>query len=227
MTAASKPAPRDVTALILGAGSGARMGNRAKAFLEAGGTTLLRRAVALVRPCCAEILVGVRSEDIKRGRKAVAGLDATVVEGGATRQLTVAALLSQATRDFVIIHDSVRPFAAVRLFQAVLAAAGESGAATLSLPASRADAIGLAKGDELIAALARESIVFTQTPQAYRRDLLLDAYRKAEAGGWDEQSTTGLVTRAGYHIRLVPGDAENIKITYPEDWEAAQPLLSP
>ncbi|HLF58170.1 MAG TPA: 2-C-methyl-D-erythritol 4-phosphate cytidylyltransferase [Alphaproteobacteria bacterium] len=225
MTAASLPAPRNVAALILGAGSGARMGNLAKAFLETGGTTLLRRAVELVRPYCGEILAGVRAGDVERGSATVADLGAKVTAGGATRQETLAILLSRATKDFVVVHDVARPFAAARLFETVLAAAGESGAASVFLPASRADAIGLAEGEEMIAPLPRENVVFTQTPQAYRRDWLLDAYRQAEAQGWEEQSTTGLVTRAGYRIRLVPGDSENIKITYSEDWESARARL--
>jgi len=220
------PSAGNVAALLLGAGSGARMGNRAKAFLEAGGASLMQHAIALVRPYCGEILAGVRAEDLERGRAAIAGLGATAMAGGATRQETVAILLAQVTRDFVVVHDVARPFAPPRILEAVLAAAAAHGAAAPFLPVSRSDAMGLAEGDDLIAPLPRDRVVRTQTPQAYRRDILEDAYRKARANGWEEQSTTGLVTKAGWRIRLVPGDAGNVKITYPEDWEAAQGRLS-
>ena len=219
------PPVGDVAALILGAGSGVRMGNQAKAFLEAGGTTLLRRAVELVRPYCGEIVVGVRAEDVARGRGAIADSAVRIVAGGPTRQETVAILLSEVSRPTILLHEVARPFASQQLVEDVLRAGAAHGAAVPFLPASERDAMGLREGDEMVAPLAREDVIFTQVPQAYARFVLDDACAKAKAAGWQEQSTTGIVTRAGHRIRLVSGDPANIKITNPADWEAAREAL--
>lgn len=215
------PPAGDVAALILGAGSGVRMGNQAKAFLEAGGTTLLRRAVELVRPYCGEIVAGVRAEDVERGRGAVGQSAVRVVAGGATRQETVVILLSQVSHPIILLHEVARPFASPQLVEDVLRAGATHGAAVPFLPASERDAMGLREDDEMVAPLVREDVIFTQVPQAYARTILDDACTKAKAAGWQEQSTTGIVTRAGHRIRLVTGDPANIKITSPADWKAA------
>ena len=73
--------------------------------------------------------------------------------------------------------------------------------------------------DALGAPLARDRVVRLQTPQAYRREILLESDRQAMDQGWNETSTTGLLVRAGYHVHLVPGDHENVKLTFMEDWE--------
>ena len=72
------PKPDEVSALILAAGGGRRMGDRPKAFLEADGVTLLERVVATVKPFSTEIIVGLRNEDIDRGRRLLAGPDIAV-----------------------------------------------------------------------------------------------------------------------------------------------------
>ena len=59
-----QPSRDDVSALILAAGSGARMADRPKAFLAAGGKTLVERAVVQVRPFATEVIVGVREKDL-------------------------------------------------------------------------------------------------------------------------------------------------------------------
>ncbi len=218
------PPASEIAALILGAGSGVRLRNQVKAFLEAGGTTLLRRAVELVRPYCGEIIAGLPPEFVARGKK-LAGNGVRIAAGGTTRQETVAVLLAQVSRPFVLIHEVARPFATPRLVEEVLRAAAEFGAAAPFRPASDRDAMGIREGDDMIAPLARDRVIFTQVPQAYRLAILKDACDKAAAAGWEEQSTTGIVSRAGHRIHLVAGDPANIKITFPEDWEAARRSL--
>jgi 2-C-methyl-D-erythritol 4-phosphate cytidylyltransferase/2-C-methyl-D-erythritol 2,4-cyclodiphosphate synthase len=68
--------------------------------------------------------------------------------------------------------------------------------------------------------LARERIFLAQTPQAFRRDVL----QRALAVDGDATDEAALAERAGYHVRLVEGDAGNIKITTPEDLVIAEAL---
>lgn len=220
------PPPSEVSALILAAGMGERMGGQPKAFIEVGAATLLERVVALVRPFAEEVIVGLPGDDLERGRDLLAGDDAIVAAGGASRQETVSKLLARATRRFALIHEVARPFARPALFTAVLAAAREHGAATLFLPANRRDSLALREDDWFGAPLVRDDVIALQNPQAYGRDMLLEAERIAGENGLAETSTANLVAGAGFRVRLVPGDPDNIKLTYPEDWEAALARLT-
>ena len=95
-------ASRIISFLVLAAGSDQRMGERPKAFLGAGGATLLERAVARALDCADEVLVGLRPDDMERGRRLLAGRTVAVHEGGATRRRTIEALLAAASRAWVV-----------------------------------------------------------------------------------------------------------------------------
>jgi len=220
-------APQEVSALILGAGRGRRIGGRPKAFVEAGGETLLERAVALARPHAAEIIVGLPPEEVESGRRLLDAADVVVAAGGASRQDTVALLLARAGRPLVLLHEVARPLASPALFRAVLAAAARFGAAAPCLPASRRDAVALRAGAFLGTSLPRDGVILTQTPQAFRRALLAEVLRQAEAQGWTEASTAALFARAGRRVRLVAGEPDNLKITFAEDLAAARRGLTP
>jgi 2-C-methyl-D-erythritol 4-phosphate cytidylyltransferase len=87
------------------------------------------------------------------------------------------------------------------------------------------DSLALRHGEWLGPPLPREQVIGTQTPYACRRELLLRAYETARRQGWQETSTTTLLTRSGVPVRLVPGDPANWKITYMADWDRARNLL--
>ena len=219
--------PRDrVSALLLGAGSGLRIG-QPKAFLEVGGRTLLEQGVEQVQAFASEIVVGLRPEDIEPGARVLHDSRAVLVAGGATRHDTVERLLARATRPLILLHEVARPLAPPELFAAVLSAAHEFGAAAPYLPASLRDSVALKVGEFLGASLPRDDVVQTQTPQAFRREMLVEVCREATANGWLEPtvSVPALCARAGRRVRLVPGDPGNVKITFPEDWEAVRSKL--
>ena len=217
--------PGSVSALILGAGQGRRMNDRAKALLDLDGTSLLARALAAVGPLAEEILVGLPEDQIADGLTAGDDSEVTVIAGGATRHETVARLLDRATRPLVLVHEVARPLAPPSLFRAVLAAAKRHGAATPVLAASDRDALAFREGDVLGAPLPRDRVVRTQTPQAYRREILVDAFDRAARHGWREASVPALLSRVGHEVRVVPGAPDNIKITFPEDLAEAVRLL--
>ena len=219
MSDGAGPRADEVSALVLAAGLGERMGGRPKAFLQRCATTLIERAVALVAPFASEIIVGLPPDGLDKGRRLLAGQHAILVAGGVTRQETVTRLLARATLSLVLLHEVTRPSAPPNLFAKVLTAGKEQGAAALYLPPSRRDSLAFKDDDALGAPLARERVIRVQTPQAYRREILLDSDRQGRDQGWNGASTTSLVYRAGYRVHLVPGVRENVKLTYPEDWE--------
>jgi 2-C-methyl-D-erythritol 4-phosphate cytidylyltransferase len=207
-----------VSALVLGAGSGQRLGGVHKAFLTIDGETLVERAVRLVQPFAAEILVALPEDIVDRGRERLAKTPARVLAGGATRQESVSRLAGAANRDLVLEVEVARPFATADHVAAVLAAAWHHGAAIGAFRPPGRDSIALAATDgSLERGLPRERVVWTRTPAAFRRDWLLEALTRAEREGRVETSTSILLTTAGFPVRLVDAAADNIKITLIED----------
>ena len=215
--------PRDVSALILAAGDGVRFG-QPKAFLSAGGKTILEHAVAAVGPFAGEIIVGVRAADVAQA-SALVGDSATVVPGGETRQQTIGILSGQATRPLVLLHEVARPLVPPDQFSRVLAAAAAYGAACPCVAVSRRDSLAVAQDDFIGEELSRDTVVRTQIPQAFRRKLLCDTLDKARRHDWQASSVVSLCRRAGHRVRVVDGDHANLKITFPEDWDAVRKCL--
>ncbi len=161
-----------------------------------------------------------------------------IVAGGDRRQDSVASAfrVSEAHSDIIVIHDAARPFASAQLIARTIAAAAESGAALAAVQAR--DTVKRASPDQdpagarrhrgadgtagaaprLVAeTLDRATIFLAQTPQAFRRDVLRHAIEIADRDGLDATDEAALVERAGLPVRLVEGEATNIKITTPED----------
>lgn len=211
------PDAKDVSALVLGAGSGQRLGGVHKAFLTIDGETLVERAVRLVQPFAAEILVALPEDIVERGRERLAKTPARVLAGGATRQESVRHLAGAANHDFVLEVEVARPFATADHVAAVLAAARRHGAAIGAFRPPERDSAALADDGSLERGLPRERVVWTRTPAAFRRDWLLQALAKADRDQRIETSTSILLRAAGFPVRLVDAAADNVKITLLED----------
>ncbi len=150
-----------------------------------------------------------------------------VVAGGASRQESVArgvrALAADAC-DIVVVHDAARPLIAPALIDACVAAATESGAAIVALPAR--DTIKLVRDDAWIErTLPRETVWHAQTPQAFRYELFLRALAHAEKTGFVGTDEAALLENFGERVRVVCGEPWNIKITTPEDFKIAEAIL--
>jgi len=65
-----------------------------------------------------------------------------------------------------------------------------------------------------------------QTPQVFRRQLLLDAHEQAASADFIGTDDASLVERMRRRVHVVPGDADNMKITWPEDLTRAERRLS-
>lgn len=203
-----------VSALVPAAGCGERLGRGPKALLELAGATLLERAVRSLAGVADEVVVALPPDRLDAplppGVRAVAG--------GPTRQATVARLLDASTGEIVLVHDAARPFLPARVARAVLDAARATGAATAALRV--ADTLVLDDGGRHGERVARERVRAVQTPQGFRRELLLEGH--ARAGGTAATDDASLVARLGHPVALVEGDARLFKLTTPEDWALAE-----
>lgn len=213
--------PREVTALVLAAGEGRRMGGKPKAFIEFQKRTLMARTLARVGPWAGRLVVGVREEDREQALKVIQSLpDAEkvhCVSGGATRQETLKRLLEHAATRFVLVHEVARAWTAPADFRNILAALRTHPAAVLYSHLPVRDSVGLLKGDTIGEILPRASLVALQTPHAYERNLLVNAYQLAGRENLREDSTAALVQLTGVPIHLVESVGGNFKLTYLED----------
>jgi 2-C-methyl-D-erythritol 4-phosphate cytidylyltransferase len=150
---------------------------------------------------------------------------ANLVTGGETRQDSVfngLQVLSDDT-DFVIVHDGVRPFVTDEMIFTCLEAAEHWGAAIVAVPVK--DTVKIADGAGFVVDTPdRRQLWAVQTPQAFRKELLLEAHRHARQAGMQATDDAGLVERLGFKVKLVMGSYRNLKITTPEDLVIAETL---
>jgi len=147
--------------------------------------------------------------------------------GGATRAASVgnglAVLRERGARagDWVLVHDAarclLRPEWVDRLIDACLR---DDVGGLLALPL--ADTLKSAQGDRVMATLDRGDKWLAQTPQMFRLGLLQRALAQAGAAVTDESSA---IEALGLQPRLVPGEIENLKLTWPADFALATRLL--
>jgi 2-C-methyl-D-erythritol 4-phosphate cytidylyltransferase/2-C-methyl-D-erythritol 2,4-cyclodiphosphate synthase len=224
-----------VTAIIAAGGRGERVGSPVpKQFLTVGGRELLEHSVNafLAHPAIDEVIVALPRELSENPPVYLKGSAKRlrIVAGGARRQDSVAAAFRAASKaaDIIVVHDAARPFVGADLIARTIAAASESGAALAALQAR--DTVKRARAQDSAAGrpgallvgetLLRDSIYLAQTPQAFRRTVLEDALALNEEA--TDEAT--LAERAGHPVRLVEGEATNIKITTAEDLPVAEAI---
>ncbi len=149
-----------------------------------------------------------------------------VVPGGAERQDSVyngvRALSPEA--DYICIHDGARPLVSPGIITDVLQACRESGAAVACVPLK--DTIKEIDGHGFgVSTPLRDKYVQVQTPQIFRREILLGALEKARREGFTATDETALVEHYGARVRTVPGSYTNIKVTTPEDLFLAAAII--
>ena len=222
-----------VTALIAAGGRGQRLGqDRPKQLIAVGGRSILERSVGafLSHPEVDELVVALPQDVaadppacLRSARKPV-----RLVVGGARRQDSVANAFRAASPEsgLMLIHDAARPFVSAALISRMIAATRESGAAIAAVQArdtvKRGDGAGAAA--KVVETLPRESIYLAQTPQGFLRGVLADALALSERGV-EATDEAGLAERAGHQVRLVEGEASNIKITTRDDLAVAEAIL--
>jgi 2-C-methyl-D-erythritol 4-phosphate cytidylyltransferase len=171
-----------------------------------------------------QVMVVIAAEDREwfdmkfSANTAVLGID--VVEGGAERSDSVANALARVKSDvdFVAIHDAARPCIANEWIDKVFQAAEKSGAAILAIPV-RGTLKRQAKAGVISETVDRQGLWEAQTPQVFRRELLLDAY--AQRGDGAVTDDAQLVEQLGHEVTLVEGSPVNLKITTKEDLRLA------
>jgi 2-C-methyl-D-erythritol 4-phosphate cytidylyltransferase len=153
---------------------------------------------------------------------AVLGID--LVQGGAERADSVANALAQVKTDvdFVAVHDAARPCIANEWIDKVFQAAEKWEAAILAIPV-QGTLKRVTQDRMIVETVQRRDLWEAQTPQVFRRQLLLDAY--AQRGDFAATDEAQLVERSGHKVKIVEGSPINLKITTKADLRLAAQAL--
>jgi 2-C-methyl-D-erythritol 4-phosphate cytidylyltransferase len=200
-----------------------------KLWADLGGRPVLAWSLATLSGCRAvdRLVVVTGAERLAAAgdlveRSVPACLDAQVVVGGERRRDSVQAGI--ATLDdcaWVLVHDAARPFVTEAVVERGLEAVEQTGACVAAVPAR--DTIKRVRDGTVIETPPRDQLCIVQTPQLFRRDVVLGALAATHDDATDE---AGLVERIGGAVRVYPGDPLNLKITTPADLEVAQAVLA-
>ncbi|MBK5233817.1 MAG: 2-C-methyl-D-erythritol 4-phosphate cytidylyltransferase [Thermoleophilia bacterium] len=213
-----------VTALIVAAGSGQRLGaDVPKALVPVGGRPMYEWSLAA---CLAASRIDRVVIAVPPGSAADFGdPEAELVDGGDSRSQSVAAGLELVTGDLVLVHDAARPLVTPELIDSAIdALIADPASDAVIAAASVTDTIKrVGQAGEVIETLDRSELRSVQTPQVFRTGAL----RRAIATGDVENATDDafLIESAGGRVTVLTAPATNIKVTVPSDIELATLLL--
>jgi len=204
--------------VIVGAGKGKRLGLKIdKALLPLAGKPLFLRTAALFENISAikQIVLVMGRQHCVSAQKMMRNKCIAVIAGGSERQDSVRNGLAALRDDinYVLIHDVARPFVSRETLKRILKELRRYPAVICALPAK--EAVKTVKNNYVGETLLRESIILAQTPQGFKKELIVRAYDNLKNQKvYDDAQAVELM---GQTVRVVKGDYANIKITYPGD----------
>jgi 2-C-methyl-D-erythritol 4-phosphate cytidylyltransferase len=214
--------PTTCAAILVAAGSGQRLGaDVPKAFVALAGATLLEHAARRFaeHPAVDVVVVVAPASHVEHAAE-LTGLPTVV--GGATRQESVAAGLAalDAEVGLVLVHDVARPLVPASVIDGVIAAL-HAGADAVVPTVAIHDTVRRVRPDgSLDGVVDRATLAAVQTPQGFRRDVLVEAHRRGVDTGVTDDAA--LVEALGRHVVAVPGADEAFKITTEADLARAE-----
>jgi len=213
-----------VTALIVAAGTGTRMGGVPKQFRLLGGKPVLRWAVeSLIRhPAVRSVRVVVGRGQRNDASSALWDIDVgDLIEGGAERADSVWSGLAALEGDAVLVHDAARPFCPPVVIDRLISSLEFFDGAAPVLPIG--DTLSRL-GETLGEPVDRGALVRVQTPQAFRLEALKAAYEQWSGPSPTDETT--VLRAAGMKVAAVAGDPALEKLTLPGDFERAEQWLA-
>ncbi|MFQ5559733.1 MAG: 2-C-methyl-D-erythritol 4-phosphate cytidylyltransferase [Nitrospinota bacterium] len=211
-------------AIIPAAGIGRRMGGVKKQFLEIDGTPVITETLTKFELSgnIDTVIPVIRGEDLTHFKTAILGANSfskihEVVVGGEERQVSVSNALERAGGyDIILVHDGVRPFVTVDMINNAVDQAKIHGAVVTAIPLK--DTIKeVSCSGQVVKTLDREALFRIQTPQAFKRELLMSAFTEAKKKGITGTDESSLLEVLGFPIKVIPGAEFNLKITTQDD----------
>jgi 2-C-methyl-D-erythritol 4-phosphate cytidylyltransferase len=222
---------RDVGVVVVAAGSGRRFADDSglrKQYRELAGIPLVVWAVRpfVEHPRVCECVLVLPAEDVAGPPSFLGNLPLTLVAGGAERHDSVRqgieAFMSRPR--MILVHDGARPLVGRALIDRVIEAA-ESG--TAAIPGIRViDTLKEVGPDGMVISTPdRDRLWQVQTPQGFPADLLATVHRRAHVEGIGGTDDAALFERYSLPVRVVDGDANNLKVTRQSDLPLAEMIV--
>ncbi|MDY6842773.1 MAG: 2-C-methyl-D-erythritol 4-phosphate cytidylyltransferase [Thermodesulfobacteriota bacterium] len=222
-----------VIALIAAAGVGKRMGIESnKLLINLQGIPILVRTLIKFEQHCLvdEIFILANPKDLTSCKSDIVdryGITKVtkIIPGGTKRQDSIKNGLDEVREDcIVLIHDGARPFISGEVLNCTIQETRTYGATAVCIPAT--DTVKLVTDNTFIEKTKeRERVFLAQTPQAFRYEIIKEAYKRAYADGYYATDDATLVERLGTKVKVIPGSSTNIKITTKEDLKLAAAIL--
>jgi len=221
----------NISLIIPAAGEGARMkSNVRKPFLTLAGRPILHHTLDRFRDIkgISQVILAVSGADYANKDAFLVEMRCFgvthIVQGGATRTESVSNALAALVPgiEIVLIHDAVRPFVSHNVVHGVIEAAQKHGAAIAAAPVK--DTVKRAKDGIITATIPRDSLYLAQTPQGFRREVIVAAYRRAGSAEFTDDAA--VVEAAGGQVAVVASTYDNFKITTPDDLALAKAIFA-
>lgn len=222
-----------VTAIIAAAGSGKRMQRGMnKVFIPLFDYPVLLRTIDAFDkvPEIDKLIIVVGKDEVEYCNNLIKQYSIStkyiVIAGGSERQFSIYNALTNISdeEDIVVIHDGARPLIDRILIEQCIRAAREDGAAVVGVKVK--DTIKVVSDDNIICRTPnRDKLWAVQTPQAFKREIIVKAYQQAVNDSYIGTDDASLVERTGHPVKIIEGRYDNIKLTTPEDIIIAEALM--
>ena len=220
-----------ITAIVLSAGRGSRMESVIpKQYLSVCGRAIISYCLDQFEKCeeIDEVILVTSEEDMTYCRKEIAEKEGfrkitRIVPGGAERYDSVyRGLCAAEGADYVLIHDGARPFADAGILDRILQGVRTWKACAAGMPVK--DTIKECDSEgKVLRTPDRKNLWTVQTPQAFARELIFEAYTRmyATLDNLQRHQITDdamVVEKMMDHpVHMIQGSYRNLKITTPED----------
>jgi len=211
-----------VGVVIVSAGKGKRLAKGDKATLRLSGKPLFCKALLTFKSIkgIEEIVLVLRKENFPLAKKQIKTKFITLAEGGAKRADSVFKGLLALSKDieYVLIHDAARPFVTKRIILDILKELKKHPAVICGLRCP--DTLKLVRKSLVRKTLNREDVYLIQTPQGFRRKVILQAYKKFRKRNLTDDAQ--MLEAMGKRVKVIYGDIFNFKITHSRDFTLAK-----
>ncbi|SCZ58169.1 bifunctional 2-C-methyl-D-erythritol 4-phosphate cytidylyltransferase/2-C-methyl-D-erythritol 2,4-cyclodiphosphate synthase [Epibacterium ulvae] len=212
-------------ALIVAAGRGIRAGGGLpKQWRLLGDRRVIDWTLEAFRnPCIDHICIVLNPDDTDIWQEFSAAPDIITAQGGSDRASSVRnglKALQKYSIDKVLIHDAARPCISRSLIENILLSLDTTSAAAPALAVT--DALWQGDNEQVIGTQDRSGLFAAQTPQGFDFETILAAHTSHTGTAADDVE---VARAAGHPVHIVSGDANNIKITRPQDFARAAEIL--
>lgn len=168
-----------------------------------------------------EIVLVLRKDTRKKFEKWLKKfkLKVKTVEGGAERLNSAYNGVKASRGDYVLIHDGARPLVTTDLIKKVIQGVKKHEAVMAAVETTTCVKLINPHSLEVEQCLERQKSWLGQTPQAFKREIIIKAYKQAIKGKIEGKDDCELVRKTGVKVKVVPGEWINKKITLQTDLE--------